>query len=704
MTKLFLRWQTRSISSKQLLWALPWLVLALGFGTTYVLWRNARLDAAQDLEEETQFWMHKVIYSIEYRLKGNVQLLRGIIGLFEASKYVSRQDFQVYVQALHLEKRYPGIQGVGFAVVVPPEQKAAHTAALRAEGFPNYAIYPDGERDLYTAIIYLEPFSGRNLRAFSYDMFSEPVRHAAMARARDENQATLTGKVTLVQETDTDIQAGFLVYTPIYRHGAPHDTLEERRANLIGWAYSPVRMDNMLHSILGTVEFGALESMFDVEIYDGVTLSSDTLMFDADQKLNFADTRSAFHAAQRIDFGGHHWSVFLNSKPAFDARLHNEKSRLIAITGSIGSLLLALLIGILTFSQARIAAALQEAARANEQLMASAQRFRSIFETSVVGIVTCGPDLRFTQINQAFCKLLEYTEAEVVGLLSAANITYPDDLASAQLLMEKIMRRDIDRFVIENRYITQTGRMFNAITAARAIYDDAGCFSSITVAILDITERKQAEEALRTSLEEKNVLLKEVHHRVKNNLQIINSLLSLQTDHSQTPEVLDTLRDMQNRVQSMALLHETLYQSSNFAQISLPNYVENLCIHLWRAMGSTTGRIELERQIDAVGLPLDQAVPCGLIINELVSNALKHAFPAGRGGRVRVTIQAQPDQRLALIVADDGVGLPPRADPRCAETLGLQLVFMLVEQLRGTLVVTRDTGTAFQIALPIKAG
>lgn len=702
MTKLFLQWLTQPIPPKRLLLALPWLVLALGFGTTYVLWRNARLDAAQGLDAEFQFWMSKVIYGIEYRLKGNVQVLRGVIGLFDASEYVSRQDFHAYVQALRLEERYPGIQGVGFAVVVPPDQKAAHTAALRAEGFPNYAIYPDGERDLYTAIIYLEPFSGRNLRAFSYDMFSEPVRHAAMVQARDENRAALSGKVILVQETDADIQAGFLIYTPVYRRNAPHDTLAERRANLIGWAYSPLRMDDMMRSLLGTVQFDALESAFDVEIYDGVTLSPDTLMFDADRKPHFTDIRSAFHEVQLIDFGGHQWSVLLNSTPAFDARLHSEKSRLIAITGSIGSLLLALLMGILTLSQARVAAALQETARANEQLIASEGRYHSLFNNMLEGFAYCQmvyendqpQDFIYLDVNPAFERLtgLQDVVGKKVSQVLPGLSENQSELLNIYDRVASGGKPERFEFYVMDLNIW----LFLSVYSIEPAH---------FVAVFDnITERKQAEEILRASLEEKTILLKEVHHRVKNNLQIINSLLSLQTDRTQTPEVLDTLRDMQNRVQSMALLHETLYRSDNLARINLANYVESLCVHLWRAIGSTTGRIELERRIDAVGLPLDQAVPCGLMINELVSNALKHAFPAGRSGRVRVTVQAQPDQRLALTVADDGVGLPPSADPRRAETLGLQLVFMLTEQLQGTLVVTQDTGTVFQITFPIKAG
>jgi PAS domain S-box-containing protein len=668
---------------------------------------RSRQDTARALEAEFQFWANKVVYAIEYRLQGNVQVLRGVAGLFDASESVSRQEFRTYVAALRLEERYPGIQGVGFSLVVSPDQKAAHTAAIRREGFPNYAIYPDGEREeIYTSIIYLEPFSSRNLRAFGYDMFSEPVRNVAMARARDENRATLSGKVTLVQETETDVQAGFLIYVPVYRRDAPLGALEERRANLAGWAYSPLRMHDLMRSVLDAVEFDDLRAALDVEVYDGALLSLDTLMFDFDRVSRFAEVGGeVFRAVRSIEYGGHRWSVLLTSNPVFDARLHNEKSNLIAGAGSAGSALLALLVGVLGWGQIRVAAALRETAQVNQQLATGEKRFRSIFETSLVGISTCGPDLMFTQVNQAFCRLLEYSEGELVGLRGIADVTHPDDVELSRPMIEQVMRREIESFVVEKRYRAKSGRVVAAITAARASYDDAGRFVSITASILDITERKKAEEALRASLEEKTILLKEVHHRVKNNLQIISSLLNLQAERTRTrnPEVLDTLRDTQNRVRSMALLHENLYRSSSLARISLPQYVESLCVQLWRSVGPAAP-IELDRQVDAVSLSLDQAVPCGLIVNELVSNALKHAFPDGRSGRVRVRAQARTEGEISLIVADDGVGLPPGRDPRCAETLGLQLVFMLVAQLQGEVDIAREGGTEFRIVFPTKAG
>lgn len=214
----------------------------------------------------------------------------------------------------------------------------------------------------------------------------------------------------------------------------------------------------------------------------------------------------------------------------------------------------------------------------------------------------------------------------------------------------------------------------------------------------DVTVRKRAEAALLASLEEKTTLLKEVHHRVKNNLQIVISLLNLHADRIKNPEALAPLNDTTNRVRSMALLHETLYRSGNLARINLPDYMENLCTHLLNAAGTDNARIKLERRIGDITLALDQAAPCGLIINELVTNALKHAFPDGRAGQIRVEIQDLGNQQIVLSVTDNGVGLPPGLDPRRTESLGLRLVYILADQLRGTVQITREAGAGFRLA------
>jgi two-component sensor histidine kinase len=211
------------------------------------------------------------------------------------------------------------------------------------------------------------------------------------------------------------------------------------------------------------------------------------------------------------------------------------------------------------------------------------------------------------------------------------------------------------------------------------------------------SERERAEEQLQASLQEKEALLKEVHHRVKNNLQLISSLLSLQAARIAEPAVAELFAESRNRVRSMALVHENLYRAGNFARISMATHVQNLCAHLTRAYGMNRRRVELAIRIGDVQLDLDRAVPCGLIVNELVSNALKHAFPDGRAGRLCVELQPFGDKQHVLVVGDNGVGLPPDLDYRRADSLGLQLVDDLTQQLHGNIMVNRDGGTTFTI-------
>jgi len=225
--------------------------------------------------------------------------------------------------------------------------------------------------------------------------------------------------------------------------------------------------------------------------------------------------------------------------------------------------------------------------------------------------------------------------------------------------------------------------------------DQQGTVTHCVVVSHDLTERKSSEDRLHASLHEKDVLLKEIHHRVKNNLQIISSLLSLQSNTIESPETRELVRESQNRVRSMALIHEKLYRSENLAQIDFGEYVRNLTRDLFRSYSA--GGVTLKLQAEDIQLDVDAAIPCGLIVNELVSNALKYAFPEGRGGELLIRFSQVGHDRYALSVTDNGVGLPQDLDVRQAKTLGLQLINMLVTQLRGTLDVISDEGTTFLI-------
>lgn len=215
--------------------------------------------------------------------------------------------------------------------------------------------------------------------------------------------------------------------------------------------------------------------------------------------------------------------------------------------------------------------------------------------------------------------------------------------------------------------------------------------------LYEVAERERAEEHIRASLQEKEVLLKEIHHRVKNNLQVISSLLNLQANSIDDEQIHLILRDSQNRVRSMALIHEKLYRSEHLAQIDLADYSRDLTAYLFRSQDAYARGITLNIQADNIFLNIDTAVPCGLMINELVSNSLKHAFPEGRGGQILVAIKSGPDQQVTLTIKDDGIGFPPAVDFRETESLGLQLVNSLVDQLNGSIELVSEQGTQFTI-------
>jgi two-component sensor histidine kinase len=216
----------------------------------------------------------------------------------------------------------------------------------------------------------------------------------------------------------------------------------------------------------------------------------------------------------------------------------------------------------------------------------------------------------------------------------------------------------------------------------------------------EITERKRIDEKVKASLKEKEVLLKEVHHRVKNNLQVISSILNLQGEKITNQEMLNLLRETQNRVRSMALVHEELYQSETLSWVDIGDYARRLSTTLFHSYRPEAVDLRLELDIGDVRVPVDEAVPCGLIINELLSNAMKYAFVGRRRGRVSVSFHQVADQ-FVLEVSDNGVGVPRGLDVNAAETLGLQLVATLTRQLRGSIEFVRRRGTTFTVKFPV---
>jgi PAS domain S-box-containing protein len=266
--------------------------------------------------------------------------------------------------------------------------------------------------------------------------------------------------------------------------------------------------------------------------------------------------------------------------------------------------------------------------------------------------------------------------------------------SSGRIIKTRGANQDItDRVLMESEI-----RSLNAVLEQR-VKDRTEALSKANEALeAEIAQRIEAEKKLSGSLAEKSVLLKEIHHRVKNNLQIITSLLNLQSRYITDEHVLNAIRESQNRVKAMALVHERLYRSENIASISIAEYVKFLTDNLIRFYNINTQAIRLTVDIRGVNVDINMAIPLGLIFNELVSNSLKHAFPENRKGEIRITGVSGP-AGLAFVIHDNGIGLPSGLDWKNTDSLGLQLVNSLVDQLDGTITLDQKDGTTFTILI-----
>jgi predicted ATPase/two-component sensor histidine kinase/GAF domain-containing protein len=273
---------------------------------------------------------------------------------------------------------------------------------------------------------------------------------------------------------------------------------------------------------------------------------------------------------------------------------------------------------------------------------------------------------------------------------------HPEDREKVMHFVETTPR-DGREHQLEHRLLMPDGLVKTLHIVMHARTNELGQVEFLGTA-MDVTAFKQTQGRLQASLEEKDALLKEVHHRVKNNLQLISSLLSLQAARIADPQVAELFAESRNRVRSMALVHENLYRAGNFARVPMRTHIQNLAAHLIRAYDLQGQKIGLSTEIDDIELDLDRAVSTGLIINELISNALKHAFPAGRPGQVRVGLKLVDGKQCLLEVSDDGIGLSTDFEVERAAGLGLQLVHDLTRQLQGTIAVQRGSGTRFAIA------
>ena len=322
--------------------------------------------------------------------------------------------------------------------------------------------------------------------------------------------------------------------------------------------------------------------------------------------------------------------------------------------------------------------------------------FWELYNNAPVGYHQIDIEGRIVMVNQTEATLLGYTRDEMLGY-PVFNFIAEAERDTAREEIRKKIAREQPIASFERTYVRKDGRKIPVAIEEQLVFDEQGEVIGIRSTLQDITERKRAEEQIKASLKEKEILLKEIHHRVKNNMQVIISLLRLQGRYIKDEKYVEIFRECQNRIKSMVLVHEKLYKSENLASIDFGRYIKDLASTLFRTY-KFTSKIALLIDVEDVSLSIDSAIPCGLIINELVSNSLKYAFPESKEGEIKITLRSTNENEVELIVSDNGVGIPENVDFRNTKSLGLQLVTTLAEdQLESNIELSRTEGTEFRI-------
>ena len=713
----------------------PGLLLALGLLFTLGAWKRERSAKQGAVQAYFDYRSRDAVARIEARLRQYEQALLAARGLFQASAAVTHSGFATFVASLEVTQRYPGIQGIGFSLVVPPAELDRHILKMRRLGFPEYSIRPAGERACYSSIIYLEPFKDRNLRAFGYDMFSEPVRQVAMRRATDSSDPALSGKVQLVQETDQDIQAGFLLYVPVYRNGRATQTVGDRRRNLLGWIYAPFRMNDFMRGVLGEGE-----PDLELEIFDGPGAGAEAKMFDRDPARVIAASTLP-QARQTLSFAGHSWTVATQALPGLITRHGQDTSSRILGLGTLVSLLLGLTVFLLARHLAKIRSL---NATLEQKVQDRTQRLASIISGTNVGTWEWNVQTGETLFNERWANIIGYTldELSPVSIKTWGRFAHPQDLKASGELLQKHFQGDLEFYDFETRMKHKDGTWVWVHDRGRvSTWTEDGKPLLMMGTHTDITERKEAEAVLARVKDQTHQLQKaeslglmaaSIAHHFNNKLQAVMANLDLL---SALPKGGDPTKHLaEARLASekaAAVSRQLLAYLGNTPGARAPLCLGDLC----------AASQPLLQQALPAGVTLASAcrVPGPTVkanaeqVQQVLTNLVTNAGEAmgAAGGCVRLSLSCCPAAELptdhrfpidwqpqgpdyaCLEVADTGAGIasadigklfdPFYSTKFTGRGLGLSVVLGLVQAHGGAITVASQPGqgSVFRVYLPV---
>lgn len=684
--------------------AAAWTILGVSLLLTGVAWFLSHSALQNRARDRFVFRADQVRHEIDQRMLAYEQMLLGGVALFAASREVDRAEWQRYVQTLRIGEFWPGVQGMGFSLRIPAGQLESQLQRVRAEGFAEFAVRPAGPRDEYHPILYIEPFTGRNLRAVGYDMYSEPTRRAAMQRAADTGRTAITGIVTLVQETAQDTQPGFLMYLPVYRNGATVESPQQRQEALLGFVYSPFRVRDLMQGTLGA---GQADVGF--ELYDGTDLSGASLLHRSHPTDPGArpGIDTALQHTTTTEIAGRQWTIRFSPRPGFYENLDSSQPSLVAFGGLCADLMLFYMIGSLGAVRRRAERLAQQRTRELEQ---SRRHLRASTDHAPDGILTADAQELVIYVNPAAERLFGYPAGGMLGLPIRA--LRAEALGSQPLL--RLVEQDGRRAGTFDLLGRRSDGVEIALEVSIARWQD-GAEHYMTAIARDVGDRKEVER-----LKDEFVTL--VSHEMRTPLTTIAAPLALLADGSA-----GTLPAQARELVAMASLNaarlsrlvadildakrmESGRLPVNLGAIELGAFLER-AVALNRAL---TDQHRVECCLEPPGCALwalADADKLMQVLTNLLSNAAKFSAPGAQVGLRVVAARGG----LRILVIDRGCGIPldfrgrifgkfARAGDADREGVGLGLAISksLVESMGGAIGFesTVGVGTTFHIELP----
>ncbi len=480
---------------------LAWMVLLVALLLTVSLWQLSILLVKDRTRAHFENQSQQLKTAIEERLLNYEQVLAGSAGLFAVADLIGRNDWRTYVNKLDIERYYPGIQGIGFTEKVTEGGVAEHIEKIRSQGLPNYLLSPTGSRQEYHPVVFLEPATRRNRRAFGYDAFGDPAHRKAMEMARDSGQAAMTGKVVLVQEQVDESQPGFVMYFPVYQSEKTLITTDDRRASLNGFVFSAFRMNNLMDGIVGLIA-----PFLDVRIYDSDVMIDERLMYASN--LGNLDNIYSFENSRTIEHGGKTWLLMTRTTPAFDFLASDPRPTIVLISGVLVSLLLFVVTLVLV--------------RSKLIALANAGKYRAITEdtTNITVIVDNNGVVSYS--SPSCERILGYTLAELKKQ-GPESVIHPDDLPVIQASYESALQKPGVSVAVNHARIKHKDGHWMSMEGGYTAMQDVPGVHGVVVNFRDLTALKVAQTELHrlafydqlTGLANRQLFKDRLEHTVK---------------------------------------------------------------------------------------------------------------------------------------------------------------------------------------------